>query len=640
MPTKYKGYTGRVLDIDLSTGKIGEYPVSDIDRERFLGGRFLSTKILWDLLEPGIDPLSEKNVLVVMTSPMTGTGAPSSSRFDISAKSPLTGAIGHSNSGGDFGIRLKRAGFDGIVIRGKASSPACIVIEDGEARIEDATGLWGKTTKETEEALGKGGTLVIGPAGENLVKYAAILAGERVHGRTGMGAVMGSKNLKGIVARGSGKIEISRPDKFKKKVKKWYSMLQSHPATGDLTPKYGTAQFVKTLSAKNALPTRNFSRGVFEGAENISGERLAEEFMVKNTGCTSCPIRCGRVVELDGEQIRGPEFETLCLMGSNLEIDDMDAIIRWNREMDLLGMDTITFGNTIGFAAELNEKGLWDNGIKFGDKKKVSELIRKVAYREDIGDELAEGVRFLSEKYGGKEFAAHSKGLEIAGYEPRAAVGHALGYATANRGACHLDGGYVVYFEVNGPMTLKPRHHASKPAWTVLDQNLLAAISAAGHCLFTAWTFVPSFAYKLPSMPRLSSIVTAILTYTWFFITMLLKLPPALLKIHLPLLPHPKLVSLVTGMKMDFGRFLKVGERGYNLERLFNIREGLGKKDDTLAARFTREPIDKSDPNSVVRLDKMLAKYYKLRGWNPEGIPTRERLQKLDIDFIDPSYLH
>ncbi len=639
MASQYKGYAGKILDVNLTDGTIGEYPLTDTDREKFLGGRFLSTKILWDQLPPGTDPLSPQNILVVMTSPMTATGAPSTSRYDISAKSPQTGGIGHSNSGGHFGMHLKRAGWDGIVVRGKSETPVIIDINEDDVQIKPADDLWGKNTEEAQEQLGKGGKMVIGPAGENLVKYAVIVSQERVHGRTGMGAVMGSKNLKAIVAKGKKKIELAEPEKFRAGVKKWVKLLKNHPATGDLSPKYGTAQFVNILSEKNALPTRNFSRGKFDGAYNISGERMANDYLIKNYGCPSCPIRCGRVVELDGKEIKGPEYETLCLMGSNLEIDDMSAIIRWNYEMDLLGMDAITTGNTIGFAAELNENGLWKNGIEFGKKENISEIIHKIAYREDIGDELAEGTRILSDKYGGKDFAAHVKGLEIAGYSPRAAVGHALGYATSNRGACHLDGGYMAYFEVNGPMTLDPHHYRSKPAWTILDQNLLAAISAGGNCLFTAWTFVPKFAYKLPGHKTVSWIITKFLTYTWFLISMLLAMPPALMKINLPVLPHSKFIKLATGMKMDFGKFMKVGARGYNLERLFNIREGITGAQDTLSKRFTDEPLIKGNPKTKVPLAKMLPPYYKLRGWDVNGIPTEKTLKKLNLEFVDRARL-
>ncbi len=635
MATAFKGYTGKILDINLSDGAIGEYPLSDMDRERYLGGRLISTKILWDQLKPGIDPLEEENILIAMTSPLTGTGAPCSSRFDISAKSPLTLGIGHSNSGGRFGIHLKRAGFDGIVIRGRASSPVFINIQEDDVKILPADELWGKNTEETQEALGKGGKLVIGPAGENLVKYAVIVSHDRVHGRTGMGAVMGSKNLKAIVANGKKKVDLFAAEQFRSGVKQWVHMLKKHPATGDLAPRYGTAQFVNLLNRKNALPTRNYAKGNFAGAYRLSGERMAADFLKSNTGCPTCPIRCGRVVEFEGKRIKGPEFETLCLMGSNLEIDDMEAIIAWNYEMDLLGIDTISTGNSIGFAMELNEKGLWDNGLFFGKKDNISPLIHDIAHKKGIGADLAEGVRSLSEKYGGKDFAAHVKGLEIAGYSPRAAVGHALGYATANRGACHLDGGYMIYFEINGPMTLDPQHYQSKPSWTILDQNLLAAVSAAGSCLFTSWTFVPGAAFSLPKNPSASRAATKLLTHTWPAVVLLQRLPSNLMKIHLPMLPHSKFLHLATGMKMDFGRFLKAGERGYTLERLFNLREGIGKKQDTLARRFTHERLDPKNPKSVVPLDKMLPEYYRIRRWDENGVPTLGALRRLDLDFVN-----
>lgn len=636
MASRYDGYTGQILDIDLTTGRVGTYDVSDRDRERFLGGRFLSTKILWDELAPGTDPLSADNILVVMTSPLTGTGAPSTSRYDISARSPLTGGIGHSNSGGNFGIRLKRAGWDGMVVRGRAARPVYISIDGERVALESADDLWGLDTRAAQAALGKGGTLVIGPAGENRVPYATVVSGERSHGRTGMGAVMGAKNLKGMVARGRKKISLRQPNRFRKTVRRWIELLRHHPATGDLAPKYGTAFFLNTLSRKHALPTRNFSRGTYEDAHLIGGERLADEFLVRNTGCLSCPIRCGRVVKLDGQEIKGPEYEILCLMGSNLLINDMDAIIRWNYELDLLGLDTITVGNVLGFAAELNEKGLWDNGIEFGKSEGISTLLADIAYRRGRGAELALGVRGLSEKYGGKGFAAHVKGLEMAAYEPRASVGHALGYATANRGACHLDGGYVIYLEVTGPMTLDPLHFRSKPSWVVLDQNLLAAISAGGNCLFTSWTFIPKPAFSLAGRPFLSKIARRLLTGSWPLMEMLLKLPPSWMKFHLPLLPHTRAIEQATGMTMDFGKFFQVGERGYLLERLFNLREGIGCRQDKLPARFTREPLDTGKQSSRVDLDKMLPQYYDLRGLDQTGIPLDRTLKRLDLDFINP----
>ncbi len=638
MISQFNGYMGKVLDINLSTGSVSEYSLTDQDRELFLGGRYLSTKILWDELKPGIDPLSEDNILIVMTSPLTGTGAPSTSRYDISAKSPLTGGIGHSNSGGNFGIHLKRAGWDSIIVRGKSDKPVYLEINEDQVEIKDAGDIWGLDTQKAQKAMlngGKGGSMAIGPAGENLVKFATVVSQERSHGRTGMGAVMGSKNLKGMTARGKKKIQLTNSSEFKELSKKWIHLLTSHPATGEMAPKYGTAVFVNPLTVHNALPTKNFTRGSYEDSYMISGERLADEFLVKNYGCTSCPIRCGRVVNIDGKNVKGPEYEILCLLGSNMEINDMEAIIRWNYELDLLGMDSISVGNLIGFAAELNEKGLWASGIEFGKSDNISQIIDDIAHRRGVGDDLAEGVKRLSEKYGGKDFAAHVKGLELAAYEPRKAVGHGLGYATANRGACHLDGGYMIYFEVSGPMTLDPLHIRSKPGWVIMDQNLLAAISAAGNCLFTSWTMLPPEAFKLAGRKMLSSLVSKVLTVTWPMIDASLRMPASLMKIHMPLLPHTKALCLATGMDMDFGKFLEVGNRGYNLERLFNLREGIGKSQDCLPKRFTDEELIKGNPKTRVPIDQMLPKYYKLRGWDKNGIPTKKTLKKLKLDFVN-----
>ena len=636
MKSRYGGYMGKVLDIHLGTKKCSTYDISDKDRKLFIGGRFLSTKILWDELPKGIDPLSPENLIIIMTSPLTGTGAPSSSRYDISAKSPLTGAIGHSNSGGNFGIFLKKAGYDGIIIRGKAKEKVYIEIINDKIIIKNADHLWGLDTEKAQKAMGdkKGGRLVIGPAGENGVKFATIVSQERSHGRTGMGAVMGSKNLKGLFATGNAKIQLKDKMGFKTTLKKWVKQLQSHPATGVQAPKYGTAAFLTGLSKKNALPTKNFSIGSYDHADMIGGEALLQNHTIKNYGCTSCPIRCGRVVQIDGENKKGPEYEILCLLGSNLLINDLEAIIRWNYELDLLGMDSVSTGTVLGFAAELSEKEIWKSGIEFSKKENISETLKLMANRKGIGKDLSEGVKFLSEKYGGQDFAPHSKGLEFPAYEPRASVGHGLGYATASRGACHLDGGYLVYLEVTGPVNLNQFHYRSKPSWVALDQDLLAAISAFGNCLFTSWTFVPNIAFKINNSGMLAKLISFFLTYSWPLVTLIYRLPPIFKRFHLPLLPHSKAIIQATGMKMDLGRMMQVGARGYTLERLFNIREGFSNKDDKLSKRFTNHPLIKGNKHSVVKIDKMLPGYYKLRGWNKKGIPTQKTLKKLGLDFI------
>ncbi len=633
MASRYKGYMGKVLEIDLTTGKIGEYEISDDEREAFVGGKYLSTKILWDRLKPGTDPLGEDNILVVMTSPFTGSGAPSTSRYDISAKSPLTGAIGHSNSGGNFGIHLKRSGFDGIIIRGRAKNPAYVEIDFGDVRIKNAEELWGLDTEETQKRLGRGGKMVIGPAGENLVLYAAIVSEERAHGRCGLGAVMGSKNLKAIVARGAKKVPVYDETLFNELRKKWFQVIKSHPYTGDMLPRYGSASFLRFINSGNTLPTHDFTKGNFDRADSISGETLARKYMTRNYGCVSCPIRCGRRVMVDGKEVKGPEYETLALFGSNLDLDDMERIIEWNHKLELLGLDSISTGTTIGFAMELNEKGLWDSGLSFGNPDGIGQVIEDIAYRRGIGDELAEGTKRLARKYGGEDFAPHVKGLELPAYEPRGSVGHGLGYATASRGGCHLDAGYIVMYERVIPSHWDPYDTKSKPSLVVLSQSLLGGVSAMGSCLFSALTAFPKPMLSLDPGGTISRLISKIFTLSYRITESLLRLPVNMLPFHMPfsMLPHTKTFEALTGMRMRLGDLLYVGYRGYTLERMFNIREGITKDDDTLPRRFTSVPQQPLNHGSRVRLGEMIPRYYHLRGWNENGVPRDTELKRLGL---------
>ncbi|MCD6570867.1 MAG: aldehyde ferredoxin oxidoreductase family protein [Deltaproteobacteria bacterium] len=637
MATGYKGYMGKVLDIDLSSKKTSEYPLSDGDRELFVGGKYLSTKILWDNLKPGIDPMGPDNILVVMTSPLTGSGAPCSSRYNISAKSPLTGGIGHSNSGGNFGIHLKRAGFDGIVIRGGSDKPVYIEIDSGNVSIKDAKSLWGLDTEKTQEKLGKGGKMVIGPAGENKVLYASVVSQERMHGRCGLGAVMGSKNLKAIVARGSKKVPVHDEVLFSKLRKRWAKDLQKHPLTGDVYPRYGTASFLAILNPGNTLPTHDFSKGSFENADKISGERLAEKYMTRNFGCVSCPIRCGRRVMVDGKEVKGPEYETLALFGSNLEIDSIEKINEWNYKMDLLGFDSISAGTTIGFAMELNEKGLWDNGLTFGNLENISQVLDDIAYRRGIGNELADGTKRLAARYGGEDFVPHVKGLEMAAYEPRGSVGHGLGYATASRGGCHLDAGYIVIYERIVPTHWDPYDTRSKPSLTVLSQSLMGGLSSIGSCLITGLAAFPPISLKVKKDSRLENVITQVLTKSYKSVELTLRLPANMLSIHLPfsMVPHTKIFEALTGMRFRLGELLYLGYRGYTLERCFNLREGFSASDDILSKRFTTVQQLPGKPDSKVKLSEMLPVYYRLRGWDESGIPKASELKRLKLDFVN-----
>ena len=627
------GYMGKILDVDVTHRKTTVHEFTEEDQILYLGNKILGAKILLEMMPAGVDPLGPENLLVITTGPLTGSGAPTSARFSASAKSPLTGAIGHSNCGGDFGTHLKKCGFDALVIRGAAASPTAIHIRDDSVEFEGASELWGKDTDATTEAAGKKcGSLVIGPAGENLVRFAAILSGDRAFGRTGLGAVMGAKKIKLVTARGTHKVPIHNPEGFRAHVKSWTKHLQNHPVTGDILPKYGTANLVRRTQRTHTLTTRNYRAGQFDGYEKISGETMAETRLVKNKGCKACPIQCGRVVQLNGEVFKGPEFETLGVFGSNLLNDDLDRIIEWNRQLDLLGMDTISMGVVIGFAMELSEQGLLESDLEFGRTDNVAQYIEDTAYRRGLGDDMANGVRAMAEKYGGNEFAMHSKGLEYAAYEPRGAVGQGLGYATANRGGCHLDSGYPIFFEALGLLTIDPLTTVGKAALCVLQQNLFESVSASGSCLFTAYAVVPGVAGKLEGFWPTKKAFAEVMKQSRLVMNHQNSLVPWL-KLHVPLIPHTKAIELLTGHRIPAGTWLQIGERGYNMERMFNVREGLRAKDDTVAERlrFVRQRAD--EPKSRVQLDKMLPEYYRVRGWSTDGVPTPKKLKNLNISW-------
>jgi len=631
MGSTYGGYMGRVLWLDLACREVADYPWSDADRELYLGGKIMAAKILCDNLAGPIDPFDAANLLVVTTGPLNGSGAPSSSRFNISTVSPLTGLLASSNCGGDFGLHLKKAGYDALIISGRAPAPTWLEINEDAVHFHSAVELWGLTTSEVQEHLGPGsGKIVIGPAGENLVRYAAIVSGERFAGRAGVGAVMGSKNLKAVVAQGAAKVPIADPGRAKRVFRGWLQQLREHPLTGKQLPDLGTAGLLSGMHARRILATRNFQFGRFPGFEEISGETLAEKYLVKRRGCPSCPIQCGRVVRVNGKEVKGPELETLGLLGANLENDNLERILAWNVVLDDFGLDTISTGNTLGFAMELQERGLWDNGLRFGDTVALEEIFRDIAYRRGLGDLLAEGTQRLSARFGGKEFAMHVKGLELPAYEPRAAVGQGLGYAVANRGGCHLNAGYLVLLEGLG-LHLDPRTAKAKPALTMLLQNLMETASAGGSCLFTLFAVLPGVLLSRPN-GRLARLTNQALRYTSGPIRLLSRLPKGLLAFNLPILPHVAAIRAVTGMPMNLGRFLEVGERGYNLERLLNLRLGLTAAADTLPARLLREPQDPQDPGSTVPLAEMRSEYYRLRGWDQDGRPTAQTLRRLRLE--------
>ena len=432
MQSKYGGYMGRVLQINLSTGDVTDYPWTDKDRELYIGGKTMAAKILYDTLTGRENAYSEENPLIISTGPLTGTGAPSSSRFNISSLSPQTGFISSSNCGGTFCYHLKRAGIDALIITGRREERTWIEIDNGSVTFHNADDLWGTRVTECQRLLAekmsskrgcdiKFGKLCIGPAGENLVRYSAVISDERAAGRTGMGAVLGWKNVKAIAVFGNHDTPVHDPSATKKWCQKWFRYLRNHPLTGNQLPRMGTAGLVSSMQMRGLLATKNYTEGRFEHFDKVNGETLAEEYNIVNKGCLSCPIKCARTVTVEGEDVKGPELETLGLLGGGILNKDLYHILKWNKELDDLGLDTISASNTLAYAMEANERGLWNNGLKFGDIEGISKIWDDIAYRRGIGNELAEGSKRLSEKYGGKEFAMQSKGLELAAYEPRRA---------------------------------------------------------------------------------------------------------------------------------------------------------------------------------------------------------------------------
>ena len=618
--------------IDLSRSTWEPFPISREYFEKFIGGKCLAARLLLDLTEAGVDPLSPEAVVIINTSPLNGTASPSSSRFNMTFKNILTGGIASSNSGGQFGVMMKKAGFDGLIITGKAAEPVILDITEGEISFKSAEHLWGMDTEETQKALPKEyGKLVIGTAGENLVRYASAASGERMSGRCGTGALMGSKNLKAIIAFGKQQVEVAHPEKFKKFIKKWITFIKNHPMTGDSLPKYGSAGLVNKANASYALPTHNFKHGHFEKADATSGETLAETRLVKNNGCISCPIRCERRVMVDGKNVKGPEYETLGLLGANIDSDDLDMVLKLNYMADDLGMDTISLASSIAFAMELKERGMADFGVEFGKTDNLPDIVTKIAHREGIYSDLANGTKWLSEKYGGKNFAMHVKGLEIASYEPRRSVGMGLGYATSNRGGCHLNGGYLALLESVGVLSIAPQNPGAKSQLCVFMQDALEAVSSSGSCLFSAQTFVPAILFKMGPNHPVTRFIGKIAVHAGGIVNLLLKATNLICFNSLFLLPHAESLHLVTGLKMKTGDFIDLGERSFNLERMYNLREGLSMKDDTLPDRLLRTRQDKENPKTVVPLEKMLPVYYKTRGWDETGIPTEKKLRKLGI---------
>jgi len=601
---------GRILHVNLSTGEIVEEELNWDIAGDYIGGRGYSAKLLYDNLKPRIDPLSPDNILIVSTGPLTGTNVPTSGRFCIASKSPLTGTIFDSQCGGTFGWAMKRSGFDLFIIKGRSEKPVYLYVKDGKAELRSAEHLTSKLTSEVEDILKSElsenvRVLSIGPAGENLVRIASIISDKhRAAGRGGLGAVMGSKNLKAIAVEGKRRIEVANPKALAREVKKVQEILRRNALTGGSLTRYGTGCLVNVVNKFGVFPTMNFNHGYFEHAENISGETLRERLLVKSEGCYACPIRCGRIIRLSkgiykGELAGGPEYETLWSLGAQCGLSDLEEIAVANDLCNRYGIDTISFGNALGYLIEAHEKGLVDDKV-LGDVKldwgrvNLSRLVMLTALKEGIGEHIAEGVRRMSEKFGGEEFAMHVKGLELPAYDPRGAKGMGLAYATSNRGGCHLRA-YMVMSEILSlPQYLDPLKYEGKPELVKLMQDVYAVLDSMIVCKFTSFALFRSMRYE-----------------------------PG---------PYARLLTTATGFFFDDEEFRKAGERIYNLERLFNVREGFSRIDDTLPKRLLSEPIpDGPAKGGILDLNMMLEEYYVLRGWDVNGVPTDYKLLSLGI---------
>ncbi|HEC35985.1 MAG TPA: aldehyde ferredoxin oxidoreductase, partial [Anaerolineae bacterium] len=496
------GWTGRMLRVDLDHGEI-RVETNDPDMlQRFLGGRGLGVYVVYTEVPPDVDPFGPENVLAFCNGPLTGVQVPSGGRSSLSTHSPLTGTVLDSNSGSRFGVHLKWAGFDGLIVRGVAERPVWLEVTEDGATIHPADHLWGLDVPETLAHLEmeSAAAVCIGPAGENLVRMASIMDGEGcAFGRGGVGAVMGSKNLKAIVARGSHRPSIADRealDFITYEARKW---LHASPRTSQGLPEFGTAVLVNLMNWYGVLPTRNFQDGVFEGADAISGERLRKEFLSKRSACWGCPIGCKRKTHTTREEGEGPEYETIFALGSNLGIDDFAAIIEANYRCNRLGLDTISVGGTLACAMELAERGLLDSELRFGRAGLLRKAIEDIAHRRGLGDELAEGSRRLAERYGAPELAMQVKGMEMPGYDPRGMQGQGLLYATSNRGACHLRGNMLGPELLGAPKMLDRFAVRGKAGILIVLQHTNAVIDSIGMCKFANFAIGDEFFARMLS---------------------------------------------------------------------------------------------------------------------------------------------
>jgi len=610
-----KGTTGRLLKVDLSTGESFSEPVPSGWYDQFLAGDGLAARLLWELVPPGIDPYDPANALILAPGLFAGTPFPTGGKCVFMSKSPMSGSIAESVMGGSVGAELKRAGYDALVITGAAASPAYLLIEDDRVELHPAEHVWGMMIDDADDALHEAHTwshrvACIGPAGERLVRFACISCEDRQAGRSGLGAVMGSKLLKAVVVRGTGDVKVADPEKFMDLAIKYYGKIRADPAVkGDA--KHGTGGFMEWVNReKGTFPTHNWREGVFEQRGEIIPQSWSEKgYVKKNKACYACGKACGRVFKVErgpyaGTKVEGPEYETLYSLGGECGNPDVEALAHANMLCDQYGMDTISGGVAVGFAMELYEKGIIGPGdteleLRFGNPEAMVKMLHSIGKREGLGDVLAEGTMRAAEAIGkGSDYyAMHTLGLEFPAYDARGLKAMALGFMTSTRGGCHLrSGAYLLdmlgkFWLFEGVDRFSPE---GKGREVRLMEDLMSVYDSLGVCKFSRRYFVPG---------NLGPFMRALTGEEW---------------------PENKLLAL--------------GERVSNLRRLFNVREGIGRESMRLPERLATEPLPSGPAEGHVvsrqEQERMLDDYFAERGWDAEGVPTPEKLRELGLDGL------
>jgi len=592
---------GKLLRINLTTGKVATETVDPAIARKFIGGRGLGSYYLHREVNPKVDALSPDNKLILAAGPLTGSTMPASGRYMVVTRSPLTGTIASSNAGGFWGPELKFAGYDLVILEGKAAKPCYILIHNQEVTIRDASAHWGRLVGETTDALlaecgePKARVLCIGPAGEKLSPIAAVMNDRyRAAGRSGVGAVMGSKNLKAVVVRGTGKLAAARPAQAAKLRKTLLAAIKANAVTGTGLPTYGTAILVNIINESGVYPTRNFQAGVFESANETSGEALKEKYLIGKDVCFRCPIACGRYCKADEVEGGGPEYETLWAFSADCGVRDLAAVIKANKWCNEYGLDTISAGATIACAMEMAQRGVLKPAdvdgppLTFGSGEAIVEWSRRMGAGQGLGAKMALGSYRFAELYGVPELSMTVKKQELPAYDPRGIQGQGLQFATSNRGGCHVRG-YMISPEILGvPEKLDPHSLEGKARWTKLFQDLTAVIDSLGLCLFT------SFACNADG--------------------------------------YRDMYNAVVGADMTTDELLAAGERIWNLERVFNLAAGIAPDQDTLPKRLLTEPLKEGGAKGKVhRLSELLPEYYRERGWSERGVPTPGKLAQLAL---------